>query len=99
MERKNPRPRSDPGLFARHATAGSSANPRRIELECGISVNQPTWLDMDPEGEPIEHVGIARQVQLDFEPDAFDDTHDPVLSAALERLRALPKLERAPGRR
>lgn len=80
-------------------TAGSSGNPRRIELGCGIVVNQPRWLDMDPEEHPIEHVGVAPEVQLDFPPEAFTAEKDPVMAAALERLRAQPAPQRRPGRR
>ena len=78
-------------------TGGSSANPRRLELACGIVVNVPRWLDMDPEGNPIEHVGIAPDVALETDPDAFSDTEDPVLSAAFTRLRKIPKRDRRPG--
>jgi hypothetical protein len=80
-------------------TAGSSANPRRIELECGITVNLPRWLDMDPEGRPIEHVGIQPKVKLEFPPEAFTEQKDPVLEAALARLRKTPSGERKPGKR
>jgi len=68
-------------------TGGSSANPRRIELECGVTVNQPRWLDMDPEGNPIEHVGVPPQVPVGVEPDSFSNERDPVMEAALARLR------------
>jgi C-terminal processing protease CtpA/Prc len=78
-------------------TAGSSGNPRRIELACGITVNQPRWLDRDPEGNPIERVGVAPDVRIEAAPDAFDDTRDPVLEAALERLRKTPKGKRKPA--
>ena len=79
-------------------TAGSSANPRRLELACGIVVNVPRWLDMDPEGNPIEHVGIAPDVAIETEPDDFSDTDDPVLAAAFARLRKISKRDRSPGR-
>jgi len=79
-------------------TAGSSGNPRRIELECGITVNLPRWLDMDPEGRPIEHVGVPPDVPVECAPGALDETHDPVAEAAFARLRAIPAGERAPGK-
>ena len=79
-------------------SAGSSGNPRRLELAGGIRVNLPRWLDMDPDGEPIEHVGVAPDVPVDVPPGAFTDTEDPVLAAALARLRAIPGTDRAPAR-
>jgi C-terminal processing protease CtpA/Prc len=79
------------------STGGSSGNPRSIQLECGITVNQPRWLDRDPEGNPIEHVGVAPEVRIEAAPEAFDDTRDPVLEAALARLRKTPKGKREPA--
>ncbi|MEZ5978082.1 MAG: S41 family peptidase [Planctomycetota bacterium] len=69
-------------------TAGSSGNPRRLELEHGVVVNLPRWLDMDPDGNPIERIGVAPDVVLEFAPEAFTEKADPVVAAALERLRA-----------
>jgi hypothetical protein len=79
-------------------TGGSSGNPRLLELECGISVKLPRWLDMDPEGNPIEHVGIAPQVQVKTKTDAFTDEDDAVMEAALKRLRKTPRSRREPAR-
>lgn len=80
-------------------TAGSSANPRRIELECGITVNLPRWHDMDPEGKPVEHAGIQPEVELEFGPETFTERTDPVLEAALARLRKTASGERMAGKR
>ncbi len=80
-------------------TAGSSANPRRLEYPCGITVNLPRWHDMDPEGKPVEHAGILPEVRLDLPAEEFTATEDPVLEAALERLRKTPKGARQPGKR
>lgn len=79
-------------------TAGSSGNPRRIELACGITVNQPRWLDRDPEGNAVEHVGVRPKVLVEAAPDSFDDTHDPVLEAALKHLRGISRTRRGPAR-
>ena len=79
-------------------SAGSSANPRRLSFDCGIAVNMPRWIDMDPEGQPIERVGIEPEVLLNFPADQFTAENDPVLEAALEHLRKLPKSERTPAR-
>jgi C-terminal processing protease CtpA/Prc len=68
-------------------TGGSSANPRRIELECGIVVNLPRWLDLLPDGTPLERHGVPPDVSVDAAPADFTETRDPVLEAALARLR------------
>ena len=80
-------------------TGGSSANPRRIELEGGIQVNLPRWNDMDPAGKPIERVGVAPEVEIRAKPEEFTATQDPVLEAALASLRKTPESQRKPGKR
>ena len=81
-------------------TAGSSANPRRIEdLPGGIEVNLPRWVDLMPDGEPLDVVGIAPDVRVETTADDFSDTVDPVLRAALDHLREQPQTERRPGKR
>ncbi len=80
-------------------TAGSSANPRRLEFDCGIVVNLPRWHDMDPDGKPIEHAGIQPDVRVEFRPQDLTDSKDAVLEAALKRLRKTPKGERKPANR
>ena len=68
-------------------TGGSSANPRRLELDCGITVNLPRWLDLTPGGTPIERRGVPPQVEFEFDASEFTDKRDPVLEAALSQLR------------
>ncbi len=80
-------------------TAGSSANPRRLEFDCGIVVNLPRWHDLDPDGKPVEHAGVQPDVRVEVRAEDFTDTKDPVMEAALKRLRKTPKGERKPGRR
>lgn len=80
-------------------TAGASANPRRIELDGGIAVNLPRWKALDAESQPFEDVGLAPTIELVPEPAAFHRGPDPLMAAALARLRALPEGERRPGRR
>jgi Peptidase family S41 len=67
-------------------TGGSSANPRRLELDCGITVNLPRWLDMDTEGKPIERVGVKPEVLVEAGPKSFNDRSDPVIAAAIKHL-------------
>jgi hypothetical protein len=77
-------------------TAGSSGNPRRLEAGAGIVVNLPRWIDMDPQGKPIDVVGIAPRVKIDAKPEDFRGEQDPVLAAALERLRTASKVVGTP---
>jgi carboxyl-terminal processing protease len=79
-------------------TAGSSANPRLLALAGGIEVNLPRWLDLDPDGKPIDAVGVPPKVRVDAKPEEFTTTRDPVLEAALEELRRRPESDRKPGR-
>ena len=85
-------------------TAGASGNPRRVDAGAGILVNLPQWIDLDPQGKPFEVIGIPPQVRIDAKPEDFAGSRDPVLEAALERLRSRPTaarpatvLERRPG--
>lgn len=73
------------------ATAGSSANPRRLELAHGIVVNLPRWLDMLPDGTPLERHGVIPDVRLDHPADAFRDDRDPVFEGAVAALRSAAK--------
>jgi C-terminal processing protease CtpA/Prc len=77
-------------------TAGSSGNPQEVDTDCGIIVNVPQWIDMDPHGKPIDVVGVAPQVKVEAQPKDFKGNRDPVLTAALERLRTRLKTERSP---
>ncbi len=89
-----------PGAVTRGApTAGSSGNPTQLELQGGVRVSLPRWLDLGPDGEPLERRGLAPGVAVDAAPESFTDREDPVLSAALEALRARPAEERRAGRR
>ena len=80
-------------------TAGSSANPRVLPLPKKIEISLPRWLDMGPDGKPIDAVGVQPKVRVDAAPKAFTETSDPVLETALKRLRTIPPDERKPGKR
>jgi C-terminal processing protease CtpA/Prc len=77
-------------------TAGSSANPRRREFPGGISVTVPQWIDMDPDGNPLDEEGYEPDVVVKARAGDFDD-HDPVIDAALKMLRRTPKGKRRPA--
>ncbi len=80
-------------------TAGASANPRRLQPGCTLSVNMPRWLALDADGKPFEEVGIQPDVPARFPEKAFRGDRDPVLDRALEVLRETPASDRKPGRR
>ena len=80
-------------------TGGSSGNPRTLELEGGLVVSLPRWNDMDPAGNPLERAGAAPEVAVEAGPETFTALQDPVLEAALARLRAIRVEDRAPGKR
>lgn len=80
-------------------TAGSSANPRVLPLPKKVEISLPRWLDMGPDGKPIDHVGVQPEIAVDAAPETFTETSDPVLNAALKHLRKTPSDERRPGKR
>lgn len=67
-------------------TFGSSGNPQPHELDNGVTIYLPSWKDMLPDGSTLEGVGVKPQVEVKAQPKDFDDA-DPVLDAALSRLR------------
>jgi C-terminal processing protease CtpA/Prc len=78
-------------------TAGSSGNPRRIEALGNITVNLPRWLDLLPNGEPLDKAGAPPDVPVNVSADEFTNETDPVLQAALTRLREILEGDRLPG--
>jgi hypothetical protein len=72
-------------------TGGSSGNPRLVDAGAGIVVNLPRWIDMDPEGKPIDAVGIAPRIKIETRAEDFAGDRDPVLDTALENVRSRAK--------
>ncbi|QDT42367.1 Carboxy-terminal processing protease CtpA precursor [Gimesia alba] len=68
-------------------TAGSSGNPRRIDAGAGIIVNLPRWIPLDVNGKSFDTVGVQPDIKVQAAPKDFTKTEDPVLTAALKRLR------------
>jgi C-terminal processing protease CtpA/Prc len=68
-------------------TAGSSGNPRAFDAGAGITVSLPRWNDLDAEGKPFDAIGIAPDIVVAATTANFSEKADPVLAAALERLR------------
>jgi hypothetical protein len=70
-------------------TRGSSGNPAPAEVgETGIRVYFSRWVDLLPDGTPIEGRGVPPAVRVDEPAEAYRDG-DPTLSKALEVLRKL----------
>jgi C-terminal processing protease CtpA/Prc len=69
---------------------GSSGNPKPHELGNGVTLFLPSWKDLTPDGQELEGVGIAPDVEVTASPSAFQ-SDDPVIKAALEKLRAAAK--------
>jgi len=65
---------------------GSSGNPKPTALPNGVTVYLPSWKSMQPNGSPIEGVGIAPDVRVRTLERSFLKS-DPVLEAALKLLR------------
>jgi RNA polymerase sigma factor (sigma-70 family) len=68
-------------------TRGSSGNPGPVEVgETGLSVYFSRWLDLMPDGTPIEGKGIQPAVRVEAPVDRYRDA-DPTLAKGLEVLR------------
>ncbi len=80
-------------------TAGSSANPRVLPLPKKTEISLPRWLDMLPDGKPIDRVGVQPEIAVDAAPETITETSDPVLNAALKHVRKIPADKRKPGKR
>ncbi len=65
---------------------GSSGNPQPHEIGDGIIVHLPSWQAMLPDGELLEGQGVQPDVLVETEAADFS-SEDPVINAALEKLR------------
>ena len=69
-------------------TRGASGNPNGMPLgRTGLTVYYSHWVDMLPNGETFEGVGIAPEVRVDL-PRATYVNADPTLEKGLEMLRS-----------
>jgi hypothetical protein len=69
-------------------TRGSSGNPKTFKLPgLDVTVLYSRWVDMMPDGQPIEGRGIEPQIKVDMPDSAFEKT-DPIWEKAVETLRA-----------
>jgi hypothetical protein len=68
-------------------TRGSSGNPGSVAVgDTGLTVYFSRWVDMLPDGTPIEGKGVPPAITVDVPADSYRDG-DPTLDKALEVLR------------
>jgi len=67
-------------------TAGSSGNPKPVDLGNGVTVLVPSWKDLRLNGTCLEGEGFAPDIAVKVAPEAFEKA-DPVLEMALRTLR------------
>lgn len=68
-------------------TAGSSGNPKLLDLGNGVTAAVPQWQALRPDGTCFEGEGLTPDVELNVEPKDFKDV-DPILAEALKRAAA-----------
>ncbi len=69
-------------------TRGSSGNPGAAEVgETGLLVYFSRWVDLMPDGTPLEGKGVVPQIRVDATPEQYQAA-DPTLVRGLEILRA-----------
>ncbi len=81
MMKQSPR-----ALLVGATTYGSSGNPQAHTLLPGLAVLLPSWQALRPDGSCFEGEGITPHIYVAAKPGDFDE-RDPVLEAALLRLR------------
>jgi C-terminal processing protease CtpA/Prc len=72
-------------------SAGSSGNPRELELPHKIIVTLPRWIDYDHRGEPLEERGVQPDERIEARTEQYGSKDDPVVRAALRWLRTKRK--------
>jgi Peptidase family S41/Tricorn protease C1 domain/Carboxypeptidase regulatory-like domain len=69
-------------------TRGASGNPQVVPVsQTGVAVYFSSWVDLMPDGQSFEGVGIAPELRVEAEPAAYA-TADPTLQKGLEVLRS-----------
>jgi RNA polymerase sigma factor (sigma-70 family) len=77
-------------------TAGSSGNPGPARVgDSGLTVYFSRWVDLLPDGTPIEGRGVVPKVRVDEPAEAYRKG-DPTLARGLEVLRGKVKAEKRP---
>jgi C-terminal processing protease CtpA/Prc/outer membrane lipoprotein-sorting protein len=71
-------------------TCGSSGNPKFVNLPSGIRISLPRWIDLLPDGTPLDQHGIKPDVFFASEPDYFKGDRDDLLRKAVDKLTKQP---------
>ena len=73
-----------------YRTAGLSGNPTFVELNlpAKISISIPQWIDLLPDGTPLEKEGIKPDVFIKASQEDFTGDNDPVLEQAINLMRS-----------
>lgn len=71
-------------------TCGSSGNPTILSLPMGIRVSLPQWIDLLPDGTPLDERGIQPNIPFETRPEHFEGHRDDLLILAVERLKKEP---------
>jgi carboxyl-terminal processing protease len=79
-------------------TCGSSGNPKFVNLPTGIEISLPRWIDLLPDGMPLDERGVKPDVYFPSKQDYFEGDRDDLLRKAVDKLtkQPLPK-ELIPG--
>ena len=76
------------------ATRGSSGNPRSFKLPgVAVEVMYSRWVDMMPDGTPIEGRGVRPEIEVNLAQPAYEDA-DPTWARAVALLRAKVKAKK-----
>jgi len=67
-------------------TCGSSGNPMFVELPGQIRVSLPQWIDLLPDGGPLDERGVRPDIYFEAEVDSFSGNRDDLLKTAVEGL-------------
>jgi C-terminal processing protease CtpA/Prc len=79
-------------------TGGASGNPATFPLGNGWQFTVPRWIELAPDGQPIEGRGVPPHIVIPWAPGSYDRERDPLIDAAVGLLGELNGVYRiAPG--
>ena len=71
-------------------TCGSSGNPKFVNLPAGIEISLPRWIDLLPDGMPLDERGVKPDVYFPSKQDYFEGDRDDLLRKAVDKLTKQP---------
>ncbi len=71
-------------------TCGSSGNPKFVNLPAKIVISLPRWIDLLPDGMPLDERGVKPDVYFPSKEDYFEGDRDDLLRKAVDRLTKQP---------